>query len=82
MKAVTIKVREEVLELVDEMIRLGLASSRNQALNVMIEAGLEEVRRLVEKRKRVEKLVEKFMKEGLPWEDLPTARDVIEGRRR
>ncbi|WP_048192796.1 hypothetical protein [Pyrolobus fumarii] len=80
--AVTIKVRREIAELAEEMVRLGLARSRNHAYNMMIEMGLREVKRLVERRKAVRRLVEEFMKNGLPYTDLPTVKDVEEERAR
>jgi len=78
---VTIKVRQEVLELVEEMIRLGLARSRNQAFNMIIEMGLSEAANLVRRKRAVEKLVREYMERGLPYEDLPAASDVEEERR-
>ena len=44
----TIKVRREITELADKMVRYGLARSRNHAFNSLIERGLAEVRREVE----------------------------------
>lgn len=61
---VSIRVRREVLRLVDEMIRYGLASSRNEALNLLIRIGMDAAMREVERRKRVEEMVEKFEKRG------------------
>ncbi len=82
MRPITIKVREEVLQVAEELVRLGIAKSRNQALNVIIEAGLPRALRLLERRRRVAELVERFEREGLPHERLPTARDVEEARSR
>ncbi|BES82274.1 hypothetical protein [Pyrodictium abyssi] len=80
--AVTIKVRREVAELAEEMVRLGIARSRNHAYNMLIEMGLEEARRLVERKRAVKKLVKEFMEKGIPYENLPTAEDVEEERAR
>ncbi len=82
MRPVTIKVREEVVQVADELVRLGIARSRNQALNIIIEAGMDRARRLIERRKKVARLVERFEREGLPYERLPTAADVEEARSR
>lgn len=41
--AVSIKVRRELVELADKMVRYGIAKSRSHAFNIMIEKGLEEV---------------------------------------
>jgi len=43
---VSIKVRKEVIELADKMVRLGLA--RSCAFNIIIEKGLKEVLKEVE----------------------------------
>jgi len=40
---VSIKVRREVVELADKMVRYGLAKSRSHAFNILIEKGLNEV---------------------------------------
>ncbi len=40
---VSIKVRREVVELADKMIRYGLARSRSHAFNILIERGLSDV---------------------------------------
>ena len=58
----TIKVRKEIVDLVDEMIRLGIVENKNQAYTLLIEKGLKEVRRIVEREKKIEKLVEGYMK--------------------
>jgi hypothetical protein len=46
--SVSIKVRREIAELADKMVKYGLARSRNHAFNVLIERGLSEVKREVE----------------------------------
>ncbi|HDI74364.1 MAG: VapB-type antitoxin [Thermoprotei archaeon] len=80
MKTVTIKVREEIYKLAEDMIKLGLAENRNQAFNKILELGYKKALLLVEKKKKVLNLVEKFMKEGLPYTDLPTSLDAIRDR--
>ena len=79
---VTIKVRREIEELAREMVKLGIARSRNHAYNIMIEFGLKEAKKLVERRKAVRRLVEEYMEKGLPYDNLPTVRDVEEERTR
>ena len=64
------------------MIRLGIADDENQAYNMLIGAGLDKIKELVEREKRVEELVEKFLEKGLPCKRLPRAGDVYEGRSR
>jgi metal-responsive CopG/Arc/MetJ family transcriptional regulator len=40
---VSIKVRKELIELADKMVKYGIAKSRSQAFNMMIEKGLNKV---------------------------------------
>jgi len=44
---VSIKVRREVVELADKMVKYRLAKSRSHAFNILIEKGLNEVTREV-----------------------------------
>jgi len=81
-RTVTIKVKEEVAEVVEEMVKLGIARSRNHAYNIIIEAGLPKVLELIEHRRKVRELADRFLREGLPYRDLPTVRDVEEVRER
>jgi len=45
---VSIKVRREVMELVEKMVKYGIARSRSHAFNIMIERGIREVLQEVE----------------------------------
>ena len=81
-ESVTIRVARRVVEVVEEMVRLGIARSWDDAFSIIIEAGLPRVLELVERRKRVEELVDRFLREGLPYENLPTVEDVEEDRKR
>ncbi|MCC6015368.1 MAG: hypothetical protein LM564_06665 [Desulfurococcaceae archaeon] len=62
--SVSIKVRREIVELADKMVKYGLARSRNHAFNVLIEKGLAEVRREVEFWESVYRRVEELKKRG------------------
>jgi len=57
---VSIKVRRELVELADRMVRYGLASSRSHAFNLMIERGVKEVLKDVEFWDDVYRRVEEF----------------------
>ncbi len=81
-RTVTIKVREEIARIADELVELGIARSRNQAYNILIEIGIKEAKRLIERQRRIKALVEEWMEKGLPYKDLPTHRDVEEERSR
>jgi len=45
---VSIKVKRELVDLADEMVRFGIARSRSHAFNLMIEKGLEKVKEEVQ----------------------------------
>ena len=60
----SIKVRKEIVELADKMVKYGLARSRNHAFNVLIERGLSEVKKEVEYWERVYRMVEELKKKG------------------
>ncbi len=78
-KAITVKVDEKVIDFVEEMVELGIVKSRNQALVKLITLGMERMKKEIERKKKIKELVEKFKREGIPYE-LPTAKDVEEGR--
>jgi hypothetical protein len=61
---VSIKVRREVVELADKMVRLGLAKSRSHAFNIMIEKGLKEVLKEVGLWENIYREVEELKKQG------------------
>ncbi|WP_440059992.1 hypothetical protein ACSU1N_02225 [Thermogladius sp. 4427co] len=61
---VSIKVRKELVELADKMVRYGIARSRSHAFNIMIEKGLREVVGEVEFWENVFRKVEELEKQG------------------
>jgi predicted nucleic acid-binding protein len=62
--SVSIKVRKEIVELADKMVKYGLARSRNHAFNVLIEKGLSYVKKEVEYWESVYRMVEELKKKG------------------
>ena len=61
---VSIRVKREIVELANEMVKYGLASNRNDAFNKLILKGLDEVKRELSRRKRVLENLRSFEKEG------------------
>jgi len=61
---ISIKVRKELVELADKMIKLGLARSRSHAFNIMIEKGLNEVLKEIEFWENVYRDVEELKKQN------------------
>ncbi|MEM0232742.1 MAG: hypothetical protein QXL22_01850 [Candidatus Nezhaarchaeales archaeon] len=60
----SIKVRRELVELADKMVKYGIARSRSHAFNIMIEKGLAEVAREVEYWDSIYRKVEELEKQG------------------
>lgn len=62
--SVSIKVRKNLAELADKMVKYGIAKSRSHAFNIMIEKGLAEVIKEVEFWENVHRRVEELEKQG------------------
>ena len=61
---ITIKVKKEILELAEKMIKYGLARSRSHAINLMIEKELGEIAEEVQFWEDIRAGVEKLKKEN------------------
>ena len=61
---VTIKVRRELVELAEKMVKYGIARSRSHAFNIMIERGVKSVLQEVEFWDRLYERVEELEKSG------------------
>ncbi len=57
---VSIKVKKELVELADKMVKYGIAKSRSNAFNIMIEKGIKKVREEVEFWDNVHEKAEEF----------------------
>ena len=62
--SVTIRVKKELVELANEMVKLGLARSRSHAFNKMIVNGLKKTKEEVEHWKKVMKTAEELKRKG------------------
>ena len=80
--SVSIKVRREIVELADKMVRYGIARSRNHAFNIMIEKGLVDVKREVEYWENVYRRVEELKREGFKLRHGGLNKLLAEDRRR
>ena len=63
-RVVPLRLDAEVLEVIDEFVRLGLFSSRSEALRELVRAGVERYEGLVRVVRGVEKLFEVEGREG------------------
>jgi len=70
-EVIPVRLKKEIIRQIDELIKLGLFSSRNEALNFLIVQGLKEIevfKEEIEKAKKVQlplidKTLEDFLKE-------------------
>ncbi len=62
---VTIKVKKEVVELADEMVKHGLAKSRSSAFNIIIERGLQSAMEELEYWKGIRERVDEIKRKGI-----------------
>ena len=76
---ITIKVDKRIAELIEKMISLGIAKTKNEAVNLLIEYGRNEIEKWIEKEEKVEELVNKWLKDSFPYKGLDTS-DLREER--
>lgn len=67
-----------MMEVIEELISMGLAENKSQAANLLMRVGIKEAREMI-RRKRVMELVERYKREGVPHK-LPRLSDLLEGR--
>lgn len=72
----------ELTDLLEEIVRLGLANSRDQAISLVLEAGLEKAREMIRRRREAKNILREFLEMGLPYRVLPRAADVERDRER
>jgi hypothetical protein len=61
---VSVRIKKRVLELIDKMVKYGLAKSRNHAFNILIEKGLESLKDEILYWDNVYKQVDELIKKG------------------
>ena len=76
---ITIKVDKRIAELIEKMISLGIAKTKNEAVNLLIEYGRNEIEKWINKEEKVEELINKWLKDGFPYKGLDTS-DLREER--
>ncbi len=82
-KVVPVRLDDEILEFIDELVRLGLYSSRSEALRDIIRAGIKSMERVREIAEAVTKLFELEKEEGdIPVRLSGALRQLLAGRGR
>lgn len=76
---ITVKVNEEIAKLIEKMIELGIARSKNEAVNLLIEYGRAEIEKKIREQEEVMRLVDEWLKNGFPYKQLNTS-DLREER--
>ncbi|ADB86595.1 hypothetical protein [Saccharolobus islandicus] len=76
---ITIKVDKRISELIEKMISLGIAKTKNEAVNLLIEYGRNEIEKWITKEEKVEELINKWLKDGFTYKGLDTS-DLREER--
>ncbi len=79
METLSLRVDREIMSVIEELISLKLAKNKSEAANLLMRMGLKEVRELIDRKKRVMKLVERYRVEGVPHK-LPTLDDLLRDR--
>ena len=79
---VSIKVRRELVELADKMVKLGLARSRSHAFNLMIERGLSSILEEVRLWEEASREAEEMLRRGYRIRHGGLTRILEESRRR
>lgn len=79
MSVLSLRVSREVMEVIQELISMGLAENKSQAANLLMRMGIREAREMIRRRKRVLELVERYKREGVPYK-LPRVIDLLEER--
>ncbi len=62
-KVVGVRVSHRILAIAEKMVRLGLAKSRNEALNILLERGVKDILPEIRRAMKVEEKVEEYEKE-------------------
>ncbi len=79
MSVLSLRVDREIMEVIEELISLGLAENKSQAANLLMRVGIDVARGMIRRRKRVLELVERYKREGIPYK-LPKLDDLLRER--
>ncbi len=66
---ISVRVNNELLTIINKLISLNIAKNKTDAVNFILNNGIKKALTTIETRENAKKLLEKYLKEGLP--DLP-----------
>ena len=66
---ISVRVNNELLTVIDKLISLKIVKNKTEAVNFILNNGIESTRTTIQTKENAKKLLEKYLNEGLP--DLP-----------
>lgn len=66
---ISVRVSNEVITLINKLISYGIVKNKTEAVNFILNNGIKNTKSLIESKENAKKLLEKYLKDGLP--DLP-----------
>ena len=66
---ISVRVNNELLTIIDKLISLKIVKNKTEAVNFILNNGIESTRTTIQTKENAKKLLEKYLNEGLP--DLP-----------
>jgi metal-responsive CopG/Arc/MetJ family transcriptional regulator len=66
---ISVRVNNELLTVIDKLISLKIVKNKTEAVNFILNNGIANTRTTIQTKETAKKLLEKYLKEGLP--DLP-----------
>ncbi len=65
-KVVSIRLSEDMINTINKLIEFKIANNRTDAINYIMENGVNNVNNLIKKKEKTQELLKKYLKEGLP----------------
>ncbi|ARD85349.1 hypothetical protein ACLIKE_09735 [Ferroplasma acidiphilum] len=65
-KVVSIRLSDDMLNTTNKLISFKIVNSRTDAINYIMEHGINNVNNVIKKKEKTQELLEKYLKEGLP----------------
>ncbi|MCL4333847.1 MAG: hypothetical protein M1290_01960 [Candidatus Thermoplasmatota archaeon] len=72
---ITIRVEQEISDLVEKLLRYKLARNKAEAVRIIMRDGIPNAKKVVERKENGKEIVKKWLKHGLP--ELPKDLSII-----
>ncbi len=63
-RVIGVRISERILAIAERMVKLGIAKSRNEALNIILEKGAREIVSEIQRAASIEEKIRKYEEEG------------------